>query len=99
MGETLGVGAGFIWARDSVAGNNFNADANLGLISPSVSLDSSTHEMAGAALTFGPGVGGAISQTDTDPLITAGDILHHLSDILNDWLSPDAPPRGGSCGR
>ncbi len=91
MGETFGFGFGFVFAMDSVAGKTKNLDVNAGMISITVPMDSESHEFAGFAVTCGPGVGAAISQTDTDPLYTISDFIHdfihHYLPKIKNWLS------------
>ncbi len=88
---TLGAGCGVVYAPDGVAGETINADLNLGAISPTVSIDTANN-FSQIAITFGPGVGGAISNTQTDPLVTWGDVVDRLRDLLNS-LFPRWVPR------
>ncbi len=90
QGFSIGAGAGFIYAPESIAGNTINLDVNAGLISPTINLDPlNSNILVGGALTgFLPGVGIAASETATDPLFRWSDISGFLNDFFDNWLSP-----------
>lgn len=99
-GITLGAGVGAIYAPESIVGHTVNIDANMGVISPTLSLDPLNQGIfSNVALTgFLPGIGLAASETATDPLFTWGDLADAWNDFFDDWLSPWSQLNRGSCG-
>jgi len=87
IGVSIGVGIGGVYGHDSIAGLADNIDGNFKAFSGTYSCEPKCpgKPLGGALTLLGPGVGGMVSETNTKPWVTWGDILEWIHRATPRW--------------
>ncbi|MBU1172738.1 MAG: hypothetical protein KKD44_24530 [Proteobacteria bacterium] len=81
-GANAGIGVGWGKAERELEGISWNIDANIGMISPTISFDDEGYN--GYAWSFGPGGGISFSGTITG--------TYSINDLIRDWKGDNDNP-------